>query len=294
MIVFINDRSALNFVYRADLMKFLEVNKSEKIVSIGIMDGGKSLVKIFWFVYVLRAPFFSSNMRSNIFCLLFIMRNGVCLINGLGKYKSSYLFRVLLIFLFNFRRNDYFFQNYTDFRYFRRFSKSTCYWVPGSGGKVREKSNLNAFTVISRPDKIPLLCTSLSSFVDYFDGERLFIVGCTPSEVKNLNVEAGYLVAVGRVSQEKIFSFGNKFVLLSGYGDGIPHSLVDAIVSGLDIYLGRRDFIRYGLHKLNFDYEAVSADWGILHYDSQCQFLVSIDAVNPFYVSVLDKYLNEK
>ena len=291
MIVFINDKSVFNYLYRADLIKLLEINKSEKIISIGIMDGAKAILKIIWFVSVLRLPYFSSNLRSNIFCLIFIFRNGVVLFNGLGRYRKSYLFRSLLILLLNFRKSSSIFQNYADFRYFRRFSKSTSYWVPGSGGKVRAISKLNAFTVISRPDKLLALSVSLRSFIDDFDCERLSIVGCTTSDVKSLDFAADYLSAVGKVPQDDIFSFGNKFVQLSGYGEGIPHSLVDGIVSGLDVYLGRRDFVRYGLYKLGFEFKPVSTSWGILVCVPQARFSVSIDAVNAMYLSVLNEYL---
>lgn len=255
------------------------------------MDGAKAILKIIWFVSVLRLPYFSSNLRSNIFCLIFIFRNGVVLFNGLGRYRKSYLFRSLLILLLNFRKSSSIFQNYADFRYFRRFSKSTSCWVPGSGGKVRAISKLNAFTVISRPDKLLALSVSLRSFIDDFDCERLSIVGCTTSDVKSLDFAADYLSAVGKVPQDDIFSFGNKFVQLSGYGEGIPHSLVDGIVSGLDVYLGRRDFVRYGLYKLGFEFKPVSTSWGILVCVPQARFSVSIDAVNAMYLSVLNEYL---
>ena len=44
-------------------------------------------------------------------------------------------------------------------------------------------------------------------------------------------------------------SFAKGFLVPYGYGEGIPHSLVDAIISGADIYLTKKNFITYGFYR---------------------------------------------
>ena len=54
---------------------------------------------------------------------------------------------------------------------------------------------------------------------------------------------------IGYVDQSKIMSFAKGFLVPYGYGEGIPHSLVDAIISGADIYLTKKNFISYGFYR---------------------------------------------
>ena len=41
----------------------------------------------------------------------------------------------------------------------------------------------------------------------------------------------------------------NKFLQLYYYGEGVPHTLVDAFASNIEIYMDRKSFRNFGVYK---------------------------------------------
>lgn len=260
----VNDTTALNQNYRADLIAAL-VAKGYCPQSVGLFEGGRFQLRA-WLG--LRGPVIASNLRSNLCVMALWHLRGLVILNGLGRHRGNKILRRILVTLVRInRRKTIAVQNRADYRFLRRHTRSAwLVWVPGSGGTARNVGQAHRGIVVSRDDKIALAEASLARFIERdtaVDGFTL--IGCT--KVPDSFARAG-LDAAGRVPQDQIFAHGNVFVQPAGYGEGIPHSLVDAILSGMEIWIDARLFLQTGLSHIGARLEDVENGWGRLHYNA--------------------------
>lgn len=250
-IYFVNDKKYYNILYRASLLNI--VCHKMDVVSIGYFDSFFSFFKCI-FILFSKCTFFSSNLKSNILCMLFSRGDGVVLFNGIGRFRRYKLLRLFLLFLMSFNSKcKFIFQNYADYRFFHLYSNNNVFWVPGSGG-VKLQTGVNkdssGFSLVSRNGKFDYLLDSLSNFVNEMPAmNSCYVVGCTDDYVKSRFMHKS-VYGLGYVDQQDILLNAHTYLHLSGYGDGIPKSLLDALVSGLPIILERTEFIRFGFYKL--------------------------------------------
>ncbi len=250
-VVFLNDFAELNIRYRSRFISYLR-NSSIQVYSLGWFDRWWSFAFIFSLCFFRGFVFFSSNLRSNILSLLFLNR-GLVILNGLGRYRGSVLFRRFLIFLVKYRSKRKFIlvQNYADFRWLRFRTKSrNVFWCPGSGGVVRPHSLDDCFLVVSRPDKLCVQSKHIESFISVFK-VPLNIVGVSPDYGELFHEPTVDICFCGYLPQEDIFKFGSRLFHPSGYGEGIPHVVVDAIVSGMEVVITKKQFVEFGFHRLS-------------------------------------------
>ena len=178
--------------------------------------------------------------------LLFCYLNGVIILNGLGRYEKSRIIRVLMITLLRLRKNVICnVQSYRDYRYFSKYlAPNKVKWTPGSGGVARHtsKEKSQKRLLITRDGKFQPLKRKLIDKKHNLDID-IDIIGLS-SVWRHGNIRS-----LGRVAQECLFSKHNKFLQLYYYGEGTPHSLVDAFASNIEIYIDRKSFRNFGMYK---------------------------------------------
>lgn len=258
----INDTVALNNNYREKLIEELN-NSISKVVCIGLFDK-ISVSKILTISsFFLTTTFvISSNLRSNIFSMIFFWTKGLVILNGMGRHRNRKFFRFVLFMLFYFNwRKGIAIQSYADYRYFMRYSGRKYFWVPGSGGNIKSKGEIPNMVSIQRDTKINLVSQSLSLIASYYPNRTMFIIGCQNNH--SLFLQSN-IQSVGYVNSNDIFLNGGIFIQPSGYGEGFPHTLADAIVSGLVVYIDSKEYIRYGLNKLGGKRTSLFDGWSIL------------------------------
>lgn len=265
----INDRTEYNITYRSGLLDVL-VSFGYSPVTVGAFESITVFVSVI--VKLLSSGrknrlFVSSNLRTNILVSLFPAWCGLVIVNGLGRYRNKSLFRLFLLKLIRFNTlKKYVFQNYADFRWARRYSGVDVFWVPGSGGVPREiNTHSTDYTCILRPSKLAVVRTSLSEFTEILPHDsRINIVGIYTSDLSVQSVDDPRLVAVGYQDQSKVISFGGTLFVPDGYGEGIPHVMVDALVSGLPVVLSKKAYTKYGLSKLSIKSKKFHSEWVII------------------------------
>lgn len=185
----------------------------------------------------------TSDTFTNIL-ISFSGKKQILILNGLGRYERKFSFRYLLVYLFN-RKYDLclIVQNYRDYRYFRRFLNKEINWIPGSGGVYRQKGFQKDPIIVSRDRKFYTQYQNLQSLLDNF--EKVIIVGLQKTKIDNPK-----LINVGRVSQANIFREARSLLQVDGYGEGVPHSLLDAICSDMSVYLSKASWINFGFYRL--------------------------------------------
>lgn len=257
----INDKAQYNLRYRKNVLHFAHENNIS-LRSIGVFDSFSSLI-----ISLLKMTFFSrrvisSNLKTNILFLAFLRSGGVLILNGLGRFSGSRGFRIFIGYLLMINiKKKIFVQNYKDYRYFRRWFSKRIFWMPGSGGTQRRIGSKVGFFCISRDDKIAAQLKSLDNAIKSLGiKEDINFVGVTADKEDLL---CGRGDAAGYVPQAEIFCFGSKFLQLDGYGEGIPHSLVDALITGLDAYIPRSQFRQFGLSRVGCRYNEIADGWGV-------------------------------
>ena len=219
------------------------------IRSIGLLKGLRALLN-----RKLNCFYFSSNIKCNIMVMLFNYQNSAIILNGLGRCRRSRMFiRFIGTLLYRYTGTVYV-QNYCDYRYYRRYFKKEVEWIPGSGAQKRNVGTSNQFFTVSRNNKIYYQENELSEFIDLFS-VQINVVGVT----KSLSNDG--MLSCGWVSQEEIFKYGNKMVWAAGYGDGLPHSLVDSLYNSLSVYIKRKEFINFGLRHIVTKKEQLPNNW---------------------------------
>lgn len=288
-ILLINDKDIYNQRYRSCLMKYLRDKKIE-VLSLGVFDNPIKFVLVVLKNYF-NSIFFSSNLKANLILLLILKSKKVILFNGLGRYRKARYFRLLIIFLIRLnQKQTIIFQNYADYRYFSRYSAASVYWVPGSGGVVRKVGYENNLIIVSRDSKLETVSKSILAFDDATKNSYEFvIVGCNDLVTDKFLGDLNKVNSIGYKLQSDIFKNGSLFFQPSGYGEGVPHTLVDALVSGMEVIINKKDFIRYGLYKIEFSYAPVTGSWIRILPNQAGKFNLEVTAVNEKYFRLINK-----
>ncbi|NRP26536.1 hypothetical protein XMD420_000119 [Marinobacterium sp. xm-d-420] len=287
MIVLLNDHEVYNVRYRSSLISAL-VSNNYKYTSIGILDGFFSILRALYYIFITDHCFFSSNMKSNLFFLIFFTKSGVVLFNGLGRYRKSKFFRLCLVFFIKINFNKTFiFQNYADYRYFKTKADGNLSWIPGSGGTCRNIGD-DKFLIVTRIDKIDSISDSIYNFISSFCLSEVYVVGCSEEALAEKGFDGCLFKACGYLPQDDLFIHGSNFIQPQGYGEGIPHTLVDAICSGMDIWMKPSEFINFGFYKLGFRRSHNNdSGWSKLIYDENSKVNVSSEVVVNMYLNCL-------
>lgn len=286
-VVFLNDHASYNVRYRSGLMDAV-TKHGFAARSIGLFDGATSLIISATYIAFSSCKVISSNLRANIFFLLFFWRGGLVILNGLGRYRHNRTARFLMIFLLKVNlKKKVAVQNYADFRYFRRFSVDGVSWVPGSGGSCRQTLNNDGVFLVSRAEKLKLQCASVFSAMCALAVDSISVVGVERDSDNDFSSFG--LDCLGYVEQDEIFHFGQVFLQPEGYGEGIPHTLVDALCSGLSVIITKRDYLRYGLSEVGVGFTAIKDGWVNLVYEpSEVCWFLGVEGVNKRYVELLN------
>lgn len=286
-IYFLNDTKRLNEKYRATLINLLSAEGYE-IRSLGIYN-------VFdWLSIILsgsRAIVFSSNMRANLCNLLLFWIHGVVLFNGLGRLRTRKIFRQVLRAMVRISpRKHVLVQNYADYRYFRRYGLSVEI-VLGSGGVLRDTADwVNRPFIVSRATKLSYSLSSASVILKAM-GLKCPLVVVGVSSDNTIPSDDTKLECVGHVSQSRIFMFGDLFLQPYGYGEGFPHSLADAIITGVPIYMEKRTYVQLGLYKFGAGWYDIGDRVGALQECQRLANVVRMDAVNHQYVSKIKEVI---
>ena len=288
ILYFVNDRSDLNIRYRSNLIELVS-SLGFSVESFGFFESKVNF--ILTFVRILLRPsitIVSSNLRSNLISLLLICAPGMIILNGMGRYRSNKLLRFFLLisFLLNFRK-FFVIQNYADYRFFSRYLRiisTKLFWIPGSGGTFRTVGTENV-QIVQRPQKLSLVSKDVKDGMKAFGINSIVVVGCSWNP-RLENLIPGSIFA-GFVPQSDILSFGKYFLQPYGYGEGFPHTLADALVSDMDIYLTRQSFISFGLYKLKVNVERRNGEWMHITSTEQLRSAISCQIVSQSYLSAL-------
>jgi len=282
-VIFVNDKNEYNGRYRSHLINYFAKAKYN-CISVGVFDNKLSFIKIIFLSFLRKNYFISSNLKANIFFMILFWKKGTIILNGLGRIRSKFWFRRILLKLFDISKNkQIIIQNYADYRYFSRYVDKQFYWVPGSGGEERiiGKSDDN-FIVISRNDKLSKNLLSIESFLNLKPNlYSCTLVGCT-KEIISPHSEK--YISTGYLDQKDIFKYSSIFFQPDGYGEGIPHSFVDALVSGMTIFMSKKNYVCFGLYKLKINYEKIANNkWIQLNYDSNHMKTLSHANISSLY-----------
>lgn len=251
-VVLLNDKELYNKRYRYPLIKELQ-RQGFQTTSIGLFDGLRSFVNGLLALITERA-WVSSNLKTNIVALLFFWTRGTIILNGLGRWRDKNLFRLLLCLLFfiNWRKRILI-QNYADYRYFSIFTPlRTFHWLPGSGGSTRshQPDSPDHFLLVTRATKLPVVEASVEKFLEEFPSAKLLIAGCTSDEITPNLYNRKNVIGKGYVAQDKLFHGVTELFVPLGYGEGIPHVLVDALCSKVSVVITPMQYRQYGLFKV--------------------------------------------
>lgn len=290
----LNDKKKLNEQYRKGLVSALE-KTGRRVVSMGYFENKaldlRTVAKVLIFP---RRPVIASNLRAVVATLCCVWLRGMVILNGLGRNRHNpYLRRIIRILLQMNHRKIVVVQSYADYRYFRRFTAgNNLAWVPGSGGTKRPFGSIGLALTVQRPDKLPLVAESLNRnlALSIDQAPRLMtIVGCEANINEVSSVFPSHLVVyAGRVPQNSLFASGSVFLQPSGYGEGVPHSLVDAIVSGMDVEIDRLAWLQTGLGRLGARYTAIGNGWGKLWISEEDARHLAEPSVTARYMSLFE------
>ncbi len=288
-----NDKATLNSLYRKNLSKILQ-EKNYKVIDIGLFKNNgypnfKSIIKL---LFSVKTPVISSNLRTNVLLLLMPWIKGLVILNGLGRNRGNKKMRKLIIslLLVN-KKKSITIQSYADYRYFRKYcSEANIFWVPGSGGKKKIIGNKERAICIQRDDKISAVAKSINSIHPIF--KEITVVGC--NNRKNLESKLNKLKinSVGRVPSDKIFQDGKIFIQPSGYGEGFPHTLADAICSEMNIYIDNTEYIRYGLFRIGSKRKIINKNWSKLITSEETREIISEKEISKISYENLKKACN--
>jgi hypothetical protein len=139
---------------------------------------------------------------------------------------------------------------------------------------------------VQRPSKWSLVSASLTRFRNAnAGGEEIFVVGCSDRDLAAAEADPSGFVGVGYVPQHRLFSFGDVFLQPTGYGEGFPHSLADAICSGMRIFIEDSEYRRLGLAALGCRRSPLQGGWSEVLYREGAQGAVGVDQVTERYFS---------
>lgn len=286
-VVFLNDYTMLNERYRADLIK--SASSKFDTVSLGFIDKPFLLILIFIEnLLFCKNIIVSSNLRANLVSLIIFRGSRILILNGMGRYRNSVHFRRFLLMLVAVNSNVRFcVQNFSDFRYLRRFSRTQkIEWVIGSGGTVRQHSKFKGALLVQRDEKIAAVSKSVLDFLSsgYFVGS-FRIVGCKLDSSLSAAFPGFNFESLGYLQQSDILLNGDLFLQPSGYGEGFPHTLADAIVSRMEVAISDEAYIRFGLYYLGFKRKRLGGGWSRLIVDDAMSEKLTLNFVTNFLIS---------
>lgn len=288
-IICINDRRIYNIRYRSHLIRELGALGYD-IQGMGLFDRPMIFpFTVIRLMFLRRKFVISSNLKSNLISLLFVFAPKLLILNGLGRYRRYRLFRKLVIFLFKRqRRTKIIVQNYADFRFFRRFCQTVeMTWLPGSGGIKKQVGASPTRLIVQRDNKIASVITDVKNLFRALPNQgALSVVGCDDNQQLEELLSGFEYTSQGYVNSDDILKSGGIFVQPSGYGEGFPHTLADAISSGMAIYISNREYVRLGLHKLTGRRNHLGAGWSELRYNHGLENLVGQQAITQGLVNI--------
>lgn len=289
----LNDSFSINSRYRKNLIKKLK-KISKKIDTFGWKDQFLKYLIICAKSFFLERTIISSNLKSNIISLILCKKFSVNIIlNGVGRYRQNRNIRIFIFYLISKRARTIAIQNYADYRYFKKYYSSyrPPRWVCGSGGEKRNISSSNdRYFIITRDSKLPIIANSLILFTkNHVSTKTVDIIGCHRLIDSLQDNEGIKFIPRGYLEQNEIFTFGKNFIQADGYGEGFPHTLADAIVSNLNIFLTKKSYIQYGLYKLGFSYHPKCNKWIELIYDQSLSNLLEQDNISNQYLELFIK-----
>src|SRR6056300_1687566 len=169
-IVLLNDRARYNARYRSYLVDQLENRFPGRSPSMGLLDSPFNLIKLisarFSGVIVV-----SSNLKANLAALI-VGAQGPSILNGLGRFQYSPVFRFIFLRLVRIRKRRKFFfvQRYRDYRWLRlNVPGIQMEWMLGSGAEPMDVSVVRTpgtYVVISRPEKLKVMEHQMAAAVD--------------------------------------------------------------------------------------------------------------------------------
>lgn len=288
MICFFSDKLETITIYRSNLIELCNSEGFE--TQLATLSDIRSMWKVIFSTVLV-----VSNMRSVLLALCLFWKRKLVIINGLGRLRPSKWFRVLLkLLIFVNFRSVIVFQNYADYRFYRRcMSRPNIIWVPGSGGKVfghnKDLKHQNRVAVVTRDSKIPLQIISLQKFQAAFNNLEIVIFGLknTKSGFRQLRYCDRGFVSRDQLVEECFYHFSPM-----GYGEGVPHTLVDAICNDLRLIVSRSDFIRYGFYKFSVKYDLVDT-FCIVEYNYRLKLALNEKTVNKQYLEALYSVANK-
>lgn len=297
-IYIISDKRSLLRLYRDHLIKLVAQKFETKIE--GIFDSPLSFLKLLASLSKKNNYILSSNIKCNIFLLLHPFTRGLMIFNGLGRFREYPLFRYFIGYLIKNRCRTLKFvvQNYADFRYFRRYFSNDLSWVPGSGGRSFKSINRHSNAVIvTRYSKLITQRRSLINLIENLPSFnlkpiRVYGSGDLSSIIKNTDNPNLFKVCGWREVKD-IYSEGKYLISLGGYGEGVPHNVVDAICSDFEVILHEQDFRRFGFHLMDTKFSEFSEGWRIVSFFEEGKKKVSIGEVNKRYVELLHMSLEK-
>jgi hypothetical protein len=233
----------------------------------------------------------SSNGKSNLI-MLSIFNQGVTLIlNGLGRWERNLTIRRYILFRMKHNKLKLICQSYRDFRYFRRYGYffDRLFWVPGSGGSKRKTGSGDSLLMVSRDDKIAFHTRDL----EVLSGKSVPITIVGLNKPHLALTEMSSIELKNYVPQKEIFLGHRAFLQLDGYGEGVPHSLCDAIVSDMDLVINKRCWIRFGFYRFFVGVKSLKFDsyFHIRNEGKNQQSLkarLNIDHVNKLYLKIIN------
>lgn len=295
-ILILNDRKIYNGRYRQPIVDGLTA-RGHHIDDLGLLDSFSVFCRIFFRLLSSKDKLvISSNIKSNVFTLLVARCSKIIIINGFGRYRKSYWARWIIRSLLIIRHDTFaLVQNYADYRYLRRHCTDLqMEWIPGSGGSRKHVGRRGAMVLVQRDNKVALVAPDVLDLLGKSKQKhQLIVVGCTDSRQLDRIFGVDAYRSTGYVESSQIFSEGAIFLQPEGYGEGFPHTLADAIVSGMTIYISDREFMRYGLAKLGGMREILVPGWSRLIQSQNVIAAVHKEAIAARICDICDTYEHE-
>ena len=274
-------------LYRISLIKSL--SQFLKIDTLGVF----TFLSLPWIWHSYKI-LITSDSICNLICLK-LSTPQLMILNGFGRYRNVKMFRGYVIYLINSKANvEICVQNYLDYRYLRKYVQRKIYWIPGSGGTPRVTGVDENPVVITRDSKLKKQLNAFRNIETLF--RKIHIVGLHKSILEN-----GRYINWGRREQASIFSNFKTFLQVDGYGEGVPHSLVDAICSNMNIYITRRSWVQFGFYKLIKSSENIICDdYGFLFVKSNSDILEQLNSklcansINAQYSKYILRFVNQR
>lgn len=295
-VILLNDRKIYNKRYRGYLEKYLDLHLSGQFVSFGLLDTYYS--PLLFMIHQLKGGVtISSNLKSNLFTLL-TGAKGPLILNGLGRYEKSRIFRYIFLCLARLRKKKVFFvQRYRDYLWLKRHIPGILInWMPGSGTEplsITNKKTPGTFVVISRPEKLKVIETQLLSAARKIGIKKLLIYGVDSGydfiDKPNFNVSF-----MGYVTPSEFFLKCNNFLQVGGYGEGFPHTLAYALSSGVTVIIDKKLSRSLGMYKLPVNRTPIAEGLESLEGKPELIKILSAESVYRGVIDEVEKMAKSK